>query len=198
MRVHSHAMIDTARPRPPLRLYDVTLENGCTLSPFVWRIRYALAHKGLDYETEPVAFTGIRKIHGGKPIYKLDSTLDVAVVLLLGVAKADGDITSDQKQFLLALFQKEFELSRPRWYWFDEKPVVLTQTYKISYTPLLRQYRLTSGNGNNYQNFTRYWLEAAAHRLGADVVEYHALGGAWSTIASRVLLQYPGVFGVST
>lgn len=53
-------------------------------------------------------------------------------------------------------FVAEFELSRPRWYWFDEKPVVLTQTYKISYTPLLRQYRLTSGNGNNYQNFTRF------------------------------------------
>lgn len=53
-----------------------------------------------------------QKIHGGKPIYKLDSTLDVAAVLLLGVAKADGDITSDQKQFLLGLFQKEFELSR--------------------------------------------------------------------------------------
>jgi len=51
-------------------------------------------------------------------------------------------------------FVAEFELSRPRWYWFDEKPVVLTQTYKISYTPLLRQYRLSFGN--NYQNFTRF------------------------------------------
>ena len=50
---------------------------------------------------------------------------------------------------------------------------------------------------HHYQNFTRYWLEAAADRLGADVVEYHALGGAWATIASRVLLQYPGVFGVA-
>src|SRR5690348_17735380 len=42
---------------------------------------------------------------------------------------------------------------------------------------------------HHYQNFTRYWLDAACNRLGADVVEYHALGGAWSTIASRVLLQ---------
>ena len=50
---------------------------------------------------------------------------------------------------------------------------------------------------HHYQNLTRYWLEAAAQRLGADVVEYHALGGAWSTIASRVLLQYPGVLGVA-
>ncbi len=51
-------------------------------------------------------------------------------------------------------FVVEFELSRPRWYWFDEKPVQATQTYKISYTPLLRQYRLSVGNV--YQNFTRF------------------------------------------
>jgi hypothetical protein len=50
-------------------------------------------------------------------------------------------------------FVVEFELARPRWYWFDEKPVQLSQTYKVTYTPLLRQYRLTVGNV--YQNFTR-------------------------------------------
>ena len=51
-------------------------------------------------------------------------------------------------------FVVEFELARPRWYWFDEKPVQLNQTYRISYTPLLRQYRLTVGTV--YQNFTRF------------------------------------------
>ncbi len=51
-------------------------------------------------------------------------------------------------------FVVEFELSRPRWYWFDEKPVQLSQSYRISYTPLLRQYRLTVGTV--YQNFTRF------------------------------------------
>jgi uncharacterized protein DUF4390 len=51
-------------------------------------------------------------------------------------------------------FVVEFELARPRWYWFDEKPVQFSQTYKISYTPLLRQYRLAVGNV--YQNFTRF------------------------------------------
>jgi len=50
-------------------------------------------------------------------------------------------------------FVVEFELSRPRWYWFDEKPVQLSQSYRISYSPLLRQYRLTVGSV--YQNFTR-------------------------------------------
>lgn len=51
-------------------------------------------------------------------------------------------------------FVLEFELARPRWWWFDEKPVQFSQTYKISYTPLLRQYRLSVGNV--YQNFTRF------------------------------------------
>jgi hypothetical protein len=51
-------------------------------------------------------------------------------------------------------FVVEFELSRPRWYWFDEKPIQFSQTYKVSYTPLLRQYRLSVGNV--YQNFTRF------------------------------------------
>jgi hypothetical protein len=51
-------------------------------------------------------------------------------------------------------FVVDFELSRPRWYWFDEKPIKVSQTYKISYTPLLRQYRLSVGNA--YQNFTRF------------------------------------------
>jgi hypothetical protein len=51
-------------------------------------------------------------------------------------------------------FVIDFELSRPRWYWFDEKPVQASQTYRISYTPLLRQYRLSLGSA--YQNFTRF------------------------------------------
>ena len=51
-------------------------------------------------------------------------------------------------------FVVEFELSRPRWYWFDEKPVQASQTYRITYTPLLRQYRLSMGSA--YQNFTRF------------------------------------------
>jgi hypothetical protein len=50
-------------------------------------------------------------------------------------------------------FVVDFEIARPRWYWLDEKPVQQSLTYKVSYTPLLRQYRLSVGS--NYQNFTR-------------------------------------------
>jgi hypothetical protein len=42
-------------------------------------------------------------------------------------------------------FVLEFELSRPRWYWLDEKVAQVSVQYRLSYTPLTRQYRLTSG-----------------------------------------------------
>ncbi len=48
-------------------------------------------------------------------------------------------------------FNFEFELSRPRWYWFDEKPATLTHTYRLSYHALTRQYRLSAGS--LYQSF---------------------------------------------
>ena len=48
------------------------------------------------------------RTYGGRPIYKLERPIDVAAVLLLGVAKADGAITSDQKRELLAMFHLYF------------------------------------------------------------------------------------------
>ncbi len=53
-----------------------------------------------------------RRTYGDKPLYKLDRPIDAAAVLLLGIAKADGEITSEQKKELLAMFQSEFDLSR--------------------------------------------------------------------------------------
>lgn len=53
-----------------------------------------------------------RRTYGSKPIYKLERPVDVAAVLLLGIAKADGDITSDQKRELQSIFQSDFEMSR--------------------------------------------------------------------------------------
>jgi hypothetical protein len=42
-------------------------------------------------------------------------------------------------------FVVEFELFRPRWYWFDKKLVDVTRTYRLTYSPLTRQYRLATG-----------------------------------------------------
>ena len=50
----------------PLALYELVLEDGRSASPYVWRIRYALAHKGLAFESRPVGFTGIKQLCGGR------------------------------------------------------------------------------------------------------------------------------------
>ena len=42
-------------------------------------------------------------------------------------------------------FIVDFELSRPRWYWLDDKVLARSQTYRLSYHALTRQYRLTTG-----------------------------------------------------
>lgn len=42
-------------------------------------------------------------------------------------------------------FNIEFELFRKRWYWFDRKIGSQTLTYRLSFSPLTRQYRLARG-----------------------------------------------------
>ncbi len=42
-------------------------------------------------------------------------------------------------------FLVEFELTRPRWYWFDEKAAVKRIQLRLSYHPLSRHYRLSTG-----------------------------------------------------
>jgi glutathione S-transferase len=49
-----------------IRLYELVLDNGRSSSPYVWRIRYALAHKGLSYESVPIGFTEIPTVFGGR------------------------------------------------------------------------------------------------------------------------------------
>jgi hypothetical protein len=85
------------------------------------------------------------KIESGVDGYRLDAQFDIRFSPGLEEAVNRG---------VALYFVVEFELSKPRWYWFDKKPVQLSQTYKITYTPLLRQYRLSSGSA--YQNFTSF------------------------------------------
>ena len=85
------------------------------------------------------------KVESGPGGYYLDAEFDIRFSPGLEEAVNRG---------VALYFVVEFELSKPRWYWFDERPVQLSQTYKITYTPLLRQYRLSAGTA--YQNFTRF------------------------------------------
>lgn len=42
-------------------------------------------------------------------------------------------------------FAADFELTRPRWYWFDEHVIQRSKTFQLSYHALTRQYRLSTG-----------------------------------------------------
>jgi hypothetical protein len=42
-------------------------------------------------------------------------------------------------------FVVEFELTRPRWYWFDDKAAAKRLQLRLSYHPLSRHYRLSTG-----------------------------------------------------
>lgn len=46
-------------------LFELTTADGCSISPYVWRTKFALARKGLAYGSEPVGFTGIGVIGPG-------------------------------------------------------------------------------------------------------------------------------------
>ena len=96
----------------------------------------------------------------------------IALVLVATLARADtigvktAEIRADEDayvlnaEFDLALnptleealqkgvplyFELEFELVRPRKYWFDEKVLSSSTQYRVSYNALTRQYRVASG-----------------------------------------------------
>ena len=48
-----------------ITLYDLQLESGCTISPFVWATKYALKHKGFEIDIVPNGFTGIEEVTKG-------------------------------------------------------------------------------------------------------------------------------------
>ena len=41
-------------------------------------------------------------------------------------------------------FQTEFDLTRARWYWFDEKSALVQRQTRLSFQPLTQQYRIAS------------------------------------------------------
>jgi hypothetical protein len=72
-------------------------------------------------------------------------------------------------------FVVEFELYRTRWYWFDDRRVSATLTYRLSYSPLSRQYRLARGT-----------LALPFDTLGGALTSLRRLGN-WTVIERGVL-----------
>ena len=76
------------------RLADAGIDLG-GLNPFLLRRRRAWRQK---FEANP--------------IFSLEEPMEVAAVLAVGVAKADGDMSAEQKQALLMSFERTLGLDR--------------------------------------------------------------------------------------
>jgi len=60
-------------------------------------------------------------------------------------------------------FLVEFEVTRGRWYWFEERPIQVMKNIRLSYQPLTQQYRI-NGGGLTISTGT---LEEALLQLGS-------------------------------
>lgn len=76
------------------RLAEMGIDLG-GLNPWLWQRRRKWRQQ---YETNP--------------IFAINDPMDSTALLMTAVAKADGDMTSAEKDELLAVFQEEFSLSK--------------------------------------------------------------------------------------
>ena len=90
------------------------------------------------------------------PVLVLAAEIDIANPQI--TASEDGFVVSADFSFelnerleeavtkgVVLYFVTEFEMTRPRWYWLDEKVVSRNQTHRLSFHALTRQYRLSKG-----------------------------------------------------
>jgi hypothetical protein len=75
-------------------------------------------------------------LHANDEGYALDADFEIDLTARLEDAINEG---------VPLYFEVEFEVSRKRWYWFDEHPVSRHLTLRLSYHALTRQYRISRG-----------------------------------------------------
>lgn len=77
---------------------------------------YRLQHSGVDLNSfNPFYWLRRRKWQrqlGTKPIHRLERPMDAAAVLVVGMAKLEGDLSREHKAEIIELFIREFQVSR--------------------------------------------------------------------------------------
>ena len=96
---------------------------------------------------------------GGMPAAQSSEVIEVTSVRL--EPTVEGDAWQLSADFVVPLsarledavqrgvalyFIAEFQLVKPRWYWWDESTVSASRSYRLSYHPLTSQYRLVIGS----------------------------------------------------
>ena len=85
------------------------------IAGFMWAL-HSLQNAGVDLNAfNPFTWARRRKWEkqlGTKPMHALTDSMDAAALLIMSVAKEDGDITRDSKMEILSMFESEFGLPR--------------------------------------------------------------------------------------
>jgi hypothetical protein len=86
-------------------------------------------------------------------------------------------------------FQTEFDLTRSRWYWFDEKSALVQRQIRLSYQPLTQQYRIASEGFTFSAKTISEALQAVGSIGGWRVIDNAQLDGRSYTAALRMSLD---------
>lgn len=110
-----------------------------TFFPFHWLCAIFLLAFSLQHATAHADGIDIQEAHleSSDEGYRLSAIYDFDLNRGLEDALSRG---------IPLYFTTEIEITKPRWYWFDAKEVVNSQTVRISYNVLTRQYYAAIGN----------------------------------------------------
>lgn len=81
-------------------------------------------------------------LEAGEDAWLLSTDFDITL---------SGPVEDALSKGITLFFVVELEVTRARWYWFDQRTAAATQSYRLGYNTLTRQYRLSAGT--LFQNF---------------------------------------------
>lgn len=87
------------------------------IAGFIWAL-HSLQNAGFDLNAlNPFTWARRRKWEkqlGTKPMHALEDSMEAAALLVISIAKAEGEITRDTKMEILELFENEFGVNRSK------------------------------------------------------------------------------------
>ena len=140
------------------------------LNPFYWYRRRKWAEK-----------------YHGDPIYGIEDPMHIAAILVIGVAKLDGDLTAEQKDKAIAVFKSEFSLSDS-----DASQLVGSATHLLG-APQIVDTQLKGLIEKNAERFSGEQLES----LRRMVADFAASSSNLSTTQQEYLQNIGTTFGTT-
>lgn len=105
-------------------------------------------------------------------VESIDSTIVVNASFQIDFPPELGDAV---KKGIPFHFLAELNITRGRWYWFDEKPVQAQKDIRLSYQPLTQQYKVSSGG-----------LTLSASSLNEALIQLGSIAG-WQVAEGNTL-----------